>query len=358
MLGRPQIDRMRRGPVGKETSWDFAILPPFHRSHLIAIFHCLHIILRHPILFERDLLSVSRHNITACLDDPNAVDFFLRRCNAIDDTIIADDGGMLSKTLSVENSHRSGTVFQKESVLSSLRNLCNSLVKLLDERAQECSHSAPSTLRISICDLQLGRGRKRQSKQVRFDGKSVLVSQNNQWKTENIFVAAVQLLDSLLHPRRSINIINVNLALTNFSDTSVRPNNPNPHGNIASYFTTPSLTTSEKVASNRPMPVAKSSQNDIGQIGVKVKSDESKVSSSALTSNKQGCKRSIKSTSSPIDNLMMIERNIPVEIDAAVLSELPRDIAEEVINYYLQSKRPKDTGGNMNGIERFFKRKK
>jgi len=143
------------------------------------------------------------------------------KCKGIDNTIIEDDGGLLPKTLSVENSHRRGTVVCRDELDRSLRILCDRLYELLVERRgeyddNEILHSSPRTIRVSLCDVSQNYTRKRRSKQESFDGLIF-------WKLcpdkriKCIYEAAAPLMEALILPYQEFfNIINVNLAFCNF----------------------------------------------------------------------------------------------------------------------------------------------
>ena len=218
----------------------------------------------------RDLLRVPRPIIIDCLKRLPAFqtsttserhcEVLVNRCRGLDNTTILDDQGGLSKTLSVENSFRRGTIMSMKDLWKELDDLCRRLPRLLRDRiswSNQPSHAYPTTLRVTIRtvvpnntnhrpkvtgrQLQLQQNlqpRRRLptttcSKQSTFDGKTLLnlheqllkepetcLYQQSQFLNRYALPLVRQLCSDHCNNKTRLDVTRLNLALTNFQDVS------------------------------------------------------------------------------------------------------------------------------------------
>jgi hypothetical protein len=169
----------------------------------------------------------------------------------VDTTKIIDDEGGLTKTVSVENSFRRGTVCSVPLVHQAMADLYVRLPKLLQERQQQSTqpqNAFPTTIRLTARSFvgpandqqeqsdndkpltskwesnqpkQAGRRRRShvtKSKQAPIDGRWLL---SNQLEEQQLFLkrAVAPLLQELIFgSRNSLNITRLNIAMTGFAD--------------------------------------------------------------------------------------------------------------------------------------------
>jgi nucleotidyltransferase/DNA polymerase involved in DNA repair len=80
-------------------------------------------------------------------------DLILERCRGLDSAVVADDGGGVPQTVSVENSFRRGTVTTKAAVQDALAELCRRLPPLIQDRvawSRNPSLAYPTTIRLTV----------------------------------------------------------------------------------------------------------------------------------------------------------------------------------------------------------------
>jgi impB/mucB/samB family C-terminal domain len=156
----------------------------------------------------------------------------LNLCRGHDSSIIIDDGGTLQKSLSVENSLRSGTIRTKEQVMGVMEDLYRRLPLLLKDRMEWSDHPSlayPTVIRITARSSidKIGSGRKNRkfitrSTQCKFDGKLLCNNLLNANETTTLLRRSVTpLLRSLLFTSSDINVTRLNICVSNFQDIDV-----------------------------------------------------------------------------------------------------------------------------------------
>ena len=183
----------------------------------------------------------------------------LDRCRGLDSTRVQDDGGGLSKTVSVENSFQRGKIITEACIKNALTELCSRLPPLIRDRlawSNQKSLAYPTTIRLTIRELKQSlpkgivsarRGRSShsitRSKQIGIctqRGKALvsgwdkdLTSSKNGEQTRAVQTlrdSASPLLRQLLFQRENpssssssscISVTRMNLAVTNFQDAIV-----------------------------------------------------------------------------------------------------------------------------------------
>jgi Nucleotidyltransferase/DNA polymerase involved in DNA repair len=212
----------------------------------------------------RDLLDIPQHAIQSCLKLNQNTEFcnlLINRCRGIDTEIIRDDEGALSKTLSVENSFRRGTVTSIEKVIENVDSLIPRILRLLEKRTI-ISHlpndSFPRVIRLTARILPL----RNISKQMKFDGKSLLQMTEKEDQVAMLRKDVVSLLSALQDLQTGLDVTRLNLAMTSFADidrTIHHQSTSRKKESISVYFQPESdLLCCDKVESNiepSPKPV-------------------------------------------------------------------------------------------------------
>ena len=116
--------------------------------------------------------AFASHFLYIFYSSDDLVEFLSDRCQGIDFTEVEDDEGEQTKTVSVENSFRRGTV-NRQQLDRFLQTLCSRVITLIEKRCSDGDESYPTTIRISIVYVE-SKTRKKRSKQACFDGKSIL----------------------------------------------------------------------------------------------------------------------------------------------------------------------------------------
>jgi hypothetical protein len=156
-------------------------------------------------------------------------DFILLRCRGLDETEVKDDQGGLSKTVSVENSFRRGTMRTMRSVWDALDQLLERLPRLLRDRtswSNHPDHSFPTTIRITarLVDERLRSTKRRpyvtKSAQKTLDGQSLLQMKDLGKQSEMLRQAVTPLARQLLgsSDAKDLDVTRLNLATSNFQD--------------------------------------------------------------------------------------------------------------------------------------------
>lgn len=197
----------------------------------------------------RDLLDVPLHVIRSCLkrnQNLSFCDMIVDRCKGIDMEAIRDDGGALTKTLSVENSFQRYTVTSMEKVQENVDILITRILRLLEKRT-ESSHSPktsfPRVIRITarVVDPSIKSRRpfRNMTKQMKLDGKSLLQMKDKKEQASMLRKAVGPLLSILQNNKDGINVTKINLAFTSFADIdNLTPNKRNSckGKGISGYF--------------------------------------------------------------------------------------------------------------------------
>jgi impB/mucB/samB family C-terminal domain len=154
----------------------------------------------------------------------------LDRCRGLDPTPVIDDEGGATKTVSVEDSARRGTVKSMDLVWKYLDSFFVRLPQLLSDRLTFSPNpklAYPSTLRLTVRLLDPTLSHKRRpyvtrSKQVRINGKLLLDALSDEKKQAAVLKEWVTpLVKNLLINHRDMVVLDVtriNLAVTNFAD--------------------------------------------------------------------------------------------------------------------------------------------
>lgn len=146
-----------------------------------------------------------------------------------------DDEGGATKTVSVEDSCRRGTVRSMDLVWKYLDSFFVRLPQLLSDRLAFSPNpklAYPATLRLTVRLLDPSLSHKRRpyvvkSKQVGINGKSLMEAANDEKKQALLLKAWVTpLVKSLLVDRRDnkteLDVTRINLAVTNFADIAAQ----------------------------------------------------------------------------------------------------------------------------------------
>jgi hypothetical protein len=212
------------------------------------------------ILNTKGLSSSSATDRSFC---EQKCDLILERCRGFDSTVVADDGGGIPQTVSVENSFRRGTITTKAAVQDALAELCRRLPPLIQDRvawSRNPSLAYPTTIRLTVRAMRKLDPEQREtptrrnpysitrSKQASIGmqrGKVLLTSnRNNMTSKVEEETRAVRTLQDSVNPLlqqlvfrneetysdgnescsspSSINITRMNLAVANFQDVIVK----------------------------------------------------------------------------------------------------------------------------------------
>lgn len=215
----------------------------------------------------RDLLDIPQNDIQSCLKQDKTVQFcnlLIHRCRGIDMERLRDDGGALSKTISVENSFRRGTVTCTDKVVENIDTLIYRLLKLLRKRtisSHSPSKSFPRVIRLTARNVPF----QNMSKQMKFDGKTMLQMTKEGDQVVMIRKAVGSLLDLFQGFKDGINVTRLNLAMTSFADLDQMMSNesrPIKKKSIAAYFQPKSNSTFDNADSHfESLPKADESYN-------------------------------------------------------------------------------------------------
>jgi nucleotidyltransferase/DNA polymerase involved in DNA repair len=293
----------------------------------------------------RDILQIPHAEATACLKTIQAYEksaaehchVMFQKCRGLDDSPVVDDNGGLSKTVSVENSFRRGTMLTQRAVDDAMEDLYERLPRLLKERAlwsQASVKAYPTTIRLTVRSVikagssmnQLASLQQTQrrpfvthSKQMAIDGQALMALDDVNGKRNFLRRIVAPLMRTLLPSAEQINVTRINVATTNFQDILLVA--PTPHSTVR-----PSnlrLTQSPTCLDGSP----NLSGTTKGAAAVSVTSDVSDRRES-ITASKRNTRMS---------NLRQGDSELLV-VDPAVLAELPEDIAAEIRRAYPQMK--------------------
>jgi hypothetical protein len=149
----------------------------------------------------------------------------LENCRGLDTSEIVDDEGGLSKTVSVEDSFRRGTVQEAEGVWAALDMLCLRLPSLIRDRAAWSPNpklAYPTNIRLTVrlVDAKLSHLRRpfaTTSKQCKINGRLLLDTNEDSSQSMLLKAWATPLLKNLI-VSTGIDLTRMNLAVTNFVD--------------------------------------------------------------------------------------------------------------------------------------------
>mmetsp|Transcript_32120 Transcript_32120/g.96247 ORF Transcript_32120/g.96247 Transcript_32120/m.96247 type:complete len:356 (+) Transcript_32120:1304-2371(+) len=317
----------------------------------------------------RDLLRIPRPTIVEALSRQDTKsscgllsDVLLQRCYGIDPALVVDDDGGLPKTVSVEESFRRGTCTERRLVELALHDLFVRLSKLLDERKLNSvlpNHAYPRSLRVSVRlvdkSLKVKRPFVSSSKQCSFNGNSLLRMNDRDQRVKFLWKVVSPLLGSLLPEGASqpVDLTKLNIAATNFGDVSHRPCGEQQQS--VSQFFAPIM----QVPSKNPLKTRGEQPLEhltaTGAVVEKAAKSSVRKKEHSFYGGKRASAHSIlptKRTAASCGEGIYSSS----EIDPQVLSELPADIAAEIVESYKLNASSKKVARHK-GIASFFNKK-
>jgi nucleotidyltransferase/DNA polymerase involved in DNA repair len=198
----------------------------------------------------RDLLEIPRYAIQSCLyrnENSGFCDLLINRCRGRDSARVFDDKGIPSKTISVEDSFKRGSVTSIEKVIQNIDPLITRILRLLDKRTEQSSmpkDSFPKVIRLTarVVDPSINnihRPFRNVSKQTKFNGKAILEMKEIKEKEDMLRKIVVALVTVLNNIQDRLDVTRLNLAMTSFVDIhAVVSKRSISHGkeSIACYF--------------------------------------------------------------------------------------------------------------------------
>ena len=241
--------------------------------------------------------------------------------------------------MSVENSFRRNTMRTEAAVWQALRDLFRRLPRLLDDRC-DSSQSFPNTIRLTATVVDRSIQKKRpfvtRSKQCSFDGKRLMMERDSTNKSEQLRKAVTPLVNYLVFGDVEINVVRLNVAVTDFQDLL------ESSSSLTSPWAAFSVKGNEARAGKRQRTSWVSPARDVSSDALqKRESLPSGFHDRAFVSN-----HAAKINLPPEKMPSSIKR-----IDPAVLAELPPDIQAEVCRTYNTQYPSKRT------IDQFFPKK-
>lgn len=178
-------------------------------------------------------------------------DIILKKCQGIENSVIIDDDGSLSKTLSVENSFRRGSMTNQNDIVNSMEISYSRLSRLISQRILQCkkkslvssnSSSAattttctkidyPKTMKITIRFVIYDISKENintkdrlptitRSQQISWDGQKLMNEIDMIKQIQYLRQGATPMIRSLILSSKNItkhlDITRINIALTNF----------------------------------------------------------------------------------------------------------------------------------------------
>lgn len=276
---------------------------------------------------------------------------------------IIDDGGELSKTISVEDSFIRGSIISFETVVEKLHSLYRRLLRLLEQRKQYSSKpllSFPKAIRVSvrIVDRSLENIGRRPfrtiSKQTNFNGKLLMEETDVSQQELMLKSSALPLLSSLLQDGKilQLNVTRLNIAVISFADIGISTESDKvskSQRNLSTYFAQSNNATMVRVGTTSSS--SSSMLKKKRPISFQTSSEMPKRSKQKLQVSQSSCSS---------------EERIPIPhgIDPSVFASLPLDIANEVLKnpsvhtslFNMSNKKKKE--GKMKGIASFFEKRR
>jgi nucleotidyltransferase/DNA polymerase involved in DNA repair len=292
----------------------------------------------------RDILQIPHADATACLKTIQAYEksaaehchVMFQKCRGLDASPVVDDNGGLSKTVSVENSFRRGTMLTQRAVNDAMEDLYERLPRLLKERAlwsQAPVKAYPTTIRLTVRSVvkagssmnqlaSLQRTRRRpfvtHSKQMAVDGQAFMALKDVNDKRNFLRRIVAPLVRTLLPSAEQINVTRINVATTNFQDLELPTSQPTVRQTDFRLTQSPTcLDGSPNLSGATKVAATASATNDV--------SDRKRGSISPSARNPR------------LPKLRQPDSE-PLVVDPAVLAELPEDIAAEVRRAYPKMK--------------------
>ena len=175
----------------------------------------------------QDLLRIPKDEIAAIWGGEQT-ELIYSRCRGVDPVCLEDDQGGLTKTVSVEDSYKRGSLRTMDGVQKALNVLYHRLPALLDDRRADSDRSDlafPHTIRFSARVVDETMEHKRRpfvtsSKQCKFDGKSLMMLREMKGRVDILRKAVDPLMKQILRDDETLDVTKLNIAVTGFADVS------------------------------------------------------------------------------------------------------------------------------------------
>lgn len=304
----------------------------------------------------KDFLNTPSHAILSCVGNRDSqFDLLDSRCRGIDPTIVVDDDGGLSKSVSVEETFIRGSLTSLEEVYRNLDVLYSRILRLLDLRrdsspSPKLSYPTAVRLTVRLFDSKTSsekRPFKTISRQTDLDGKLLMSMEIHDDRIVVIQRAVFKLMDVLTKSNQlyDLNVTKLNLATIAFADISSKLHR-SKHGSIKKFF-----------SRNIPDP-KREPEYSYHEVATNGNFDTQKDIRTRFP-----LKRSQILPSFTHSKQMKVETEnssiLPNGIDAEVFAALPQDIAREVLmNHSFHTKESSEISKKKcSGIEKFFVKK-
>lgn len=264
-------------------------------------------------------------------------DIILNKCRGIDESLVIDDQGNLSKTLSVENSFQRGTMKTMKEIFESMNSLYSRMTRLIVDRINSSGiYDYPKIIRLTIRFVIMNHNNNvtnnnnynkkssstvLRSQQIKIDGKYLMNECNNKKQINYLQQWFTPLIHSLVSTTnrnnidKDINITRINIALTNFCTESIVVNNQRSTTKIViDGKSTTNVPKTSSIFCTQNNNDQQSQNNNYDKI---VNSQQNKIQNYSPSKQSQ------------IINSYLLPLN-DEDIDLDVLSQLPSDIANEI----------------------------
>lgn len=313
----------------------------------------------------QDLLRIPKAEVAAICGEQQA-ELLCSRCQGVDPVSLEDDDGGLTKTVSVEDSYKRGSLRTMDGVQKALNALCHRLPALLDDRRADSDRSDlahPTTVRFSARVVDETMEQKRRpfvtsSKQCKFDGKALMMSREMNDRVDILRSAVDPLMKQILRDDGKLDVTKLNIAVTGFADISVgvTVDTGSQQKSMAAFFGAGSAGGKSSVSSTVPVGVG---VKRAAPSPVQTLDDLFWAKKSASPVARESPK---KKTDTPI------QQHPSTKIDPSFLAALPPDLRAEVLaSNQVQnaqrfgknaesSKKKKGTSSSNGRIDNFFRK--
>lgn len=278
---------------------------------------------------------------------------------------IIDDGGDLSKTVSVEDSFIRGSVLSFASTVAKLQLLYGRLLRLLVQRrdiAAKPHLSYPKAMRVSVRIVdrsleKLGRRPFRTiSKQSYFNGKQLMEQTDALEQESTLKTSALLLLNSLLKGSSilDLNVTRLNIAVIAFADIDSSLSSRETKSLSVETSSSQQKSLSTYFAQNNNQTLRSTTERNLSPVATKKKRQ------CFPSSQKEPSLKRLKQQSGNEFQANLNEKlKVPPGIDPSALASLPSDIVDEVLkNPSLQHATFKENKKEKMGIiTSYFKKK-
>ena len=273
----------------------------------------------------QDLLRIPKDEITAILGGEQT-ELIYSRCRGVDPVHLEDDDGGLTKTVSVEDSYKRGSLRTMDGVQKALNVLYHRLPALLDDRRADSDRSDlafPHTIRFSARVVDEAVGHKRRpfvtsSKQCKFDGKSLMMLREMNDRVDVLRKAVDPLMKQVLRDDGKLDVTKLNIAVTGFADVCVGAAvGTGGQQSMAAFFGAGSARMKSSVSS---------------KVGVKRAAPAPVHTLDGLfRANKSASPVARESPKKKTDTCTPIQQHPTTKIDPSFLAALPPDLRAEVL---------------------------